>query len=320
MTARRGRRFVRRLTDRISSKPPEEEETTWQTIQLVRHPERPYTLDYIDRLFSDFEELHGDRSHGDDAAIVAGIARYGRGAVAVIGHQKGRDAQDRVFRNFGMPGPEGYRKGMRVMGIAERLGLPVLTLIDTPGAFPGAEAEKRGQGVAIAASMRTMLRLDVPVIAVVIGEGSSGGALALGVADRVLMLENATYSVISPEGAAAILWRDAAKAPLAAAAFKPTAANCYRWGVTDVVVPEPAGGAHADPDEAARLLDGYLHRSLRDLAALEPAERRRVRRERYRRIGAHRELALGDGATMITPPRSSNSDGATAEPAKEKTD
>jgi acetyl-CoA carboxylase carboxyl transferase subunit alpha len=298
VSARRGRQFVRRLTDRIQRPADQSDAETWQTIQTVRHAQRPYTLDLAARLFSDFEEIHGDRAYGDDPAIVAGVARYGRGPVVVIGHQKGRDAQERTYRNFGMPGPEGYRKGMRAMAIAERLDIPLITLIDTPGAFPGAGAEERGQGGAIALSMRTMYRLSVPVVAVVIGEGSSGGALALGVADRVLMLENSTYSVISPEGAAAILWRDAAKAPLAASAFKPTAANCYRLGIADGVVPEPVGGAHADHDEAARLLDGYLRRAIRELHPMTPEERRRQRGERYRRMGAYRELPSANGSAL----------------------
>jgi len=208
-------------------------------VQLARHQDRPYTLDYIPRLFGDFEELRGDRYFRDDPSIVAGIARGQDGPYAVVGQQKGRDTAERTRRNFGMPNPEGYRKAMRVFDLAEKLDLPVVTLIDTPGAFPGADAENRGQGGAIARSMQAMLRLRVPVVAVVIGEGSSGGALALGVADRVLMLENATYSVISPEGAASILWRDAARARDAANAFQPTAANCYRWGITDGWTPTP---------------------------------------------------------------------------------
>jgi acetyl-CoA carboxylase carboxyl transferase subunit alpha len=299
VSTRRGGRFVRRLATRLGGgHGPETASAIWETVQLARHQDRPYPLDYVARLFPEFEELHGDRLYGDDAAIVAGIGRGADGPVVVIGHQKGRDTNDRTFRNFGMPGPEGYRKSMRVMALADKLSLPVITLIDTPGAYPGASAEERGQGGAIARSMQTMLRLRVPSIAVVIGEGSSGGALALGVADRVMMLENSTYSVISPEGGAAILWRDAARAKDAATAFQPTAANCYRWGIADVVVPEPPGGAHRDHDEAARLLGGYLSRALRDLQALSPTERRRLRRERYRRIGAYHEVAAGDPTAM----------------------
>jgi len=297
VAARRGGRFVRRLAHRLTGA-PETDTAIWDTIQLARHQDRPYPLDYVARLLPDFEELRGDRLYGDDPAIVAGIGRGADGPIAVIGHQKGRDTAERTYRNFGMPGPEGYRKAMRVMALADRMDLPVITLIDTPGAFPGAGAEERGQGGAIARSMQTMLRLRVPSVAVVIGEGSSGGALALGVADRVIMLENATYSVISPEGGSAILWRDAAKARQAAAAFQPTAANCYRWGIADVVVPEPSGGAHRDHDEAARLLGAYLSRALRDLRGLSATERRRLRRDRYRRIGAYREVAAGDPTAM----------------------
>lgn len=293
-----GGRF-RRITSRLGGAPDGDAGDIWKAIQLARHAERPYPLDYIQRLMPDFEELHGDRLRGDDHAIVAGIGRYHGRPVVVIGQQKGRDAEERVFRNFAMSGPGGYRKAMRVMALADKLGAPVITLIDTPGAFAGAEAEINGQGGAIATSMQTMIRLNVPTIAVVIGEGSSGGALALGIADRVVMLENSTYSVISPEGAAAILWRDAAKAQLAASAFKPTAANCYRWGVADAVVPEPPGGAHTDHDAAARLLDGYLSRTLRTLEAIPPAERRIQRRERFRRIGAHRELPIGGTAIVV---------------------
>lgn len=299
-----GGRF-RRLTGRLTGH-EEAGGDVWEAIQLARHADRPYPLDYIMRLMPDFEELHGDRFEADDHAIVAGIGRYHDRPIALIGQQKGRDATDRAFRNFGMPSPAGYRKGMRVMALAEKLGCPLITLIDTPGAFPGAQAEMRGQGGAIARSMQEMLRLRVPTIAVVIGEGSSGGALALGIADRVVMLENSTYSVISPEGASAILWRDAGKAKLAAAAFKPTAANCYRWGVADAVVPEPPGGAHRDHDEAARLLDGYLSRTLRTLEAIPVAERRRQRRERFRRLGAHRELPATAALLGGAPPEGAN--------------
>ncbi len=299
VAARRGGRFVRRLAHRLHGS-PETSSAIWETIQLARHQDRPYPLDYIARLFPDFEELRGDRLYGDDPAIVAGIGRGEDGPMVVIGQQKGRDTAERTYRNFGMPGPEGYRKAMRVMDLAEKMDLPVVTLIDTPGAFPGSGAEERGQGGAIARSMQTMLRLRVPSIAVVIGEGSSGGALALGVTDRVMMLENSTYSVISPEGGAAILWRDAARAKDAATAFQPTAANCYRWGIADVVVPEPSGGAHRDHDEAARLLGGYISRAMRELRAISPADRRRLRRDRYRRIGAYREVAAGDPTAMAS--------------------
>jgi acetyl-CoA carboxylase carboxyl transferase subunit alpha len=287
---RRGR-FVRRIAGKFHVADAASGDI-WDDIQLARHQDRPYPLDYISRLMPDFEEIHGDRMKGDDPAIVAGIGRYNGAPLAIIGQQKGRDAQDRAYRNFGMPSPEGYRKGMRLMEVCERLSIPLVTLIDTPGAFPGAGAEERGQGGAIARSMMMMLGLRVPTVAVVIGEGSSGGALALGVADRVVMLENATYSVISPEGASAILWRDAGKAKLAATAFKPTAANCYRWGVADAVVPEPEGGAHLDHDEAARLLDGYLSRTIRELQILPIAERGRQRRERFRRLGAVRDAGV----------------------------
>ena len=300
VSARKGGRFVRRLATRLQGGGGAESSgAIWDTIQLARHQDRPYTLDYIPRLFTEFEELRGDRLFRDDPSIVAGIARGADGPVAVVGQQKGRDTAERTHRNFGMPSPEGYRKAMRVFELAEKLDLPVVTLIDTPGAFPGADAENRGQGGAISRSMQAMLRLRVPVVAVVIGEGSSGGALALGVADRVLMLENSTYAVISPEGAASILWRDAGKARDAANAFQPTAANCYRWGITDVVVPEPAGGAHVDHDEAARLLSTYLARTFRELRGLAPAERRRQRRERYRRIGAYREVPSTDGTQLV---------------------
>ncbi len=311
VASRRGGQFVRRLAHRLGGS-PETGSAIWETIQLARHQDRPYPLDYIARLFPDFEELHGDRLFGDDPAIVAGIGRGANGPMVVIGHQKGRDTAERTYRNFGMPGPEGYRKAMRVMALAEKMDLPVVTLIDTPGAFPGSGAEERGQGGAIARSMQTMLRLRVPSIAVVIGEGSSGGALALGVTDRVMMLENSTYSVISPEGGAAILWRDAAKAKEAATAFQPTAANCYRWGIADVVVPEPAGGAHRDHDEAARLLGGYISRAMRELQALTPADRRRQRRDRYRRIGAFREVAVGDPTAMVSGREPSSTNGASA--------
>ena len=306
MTKPDGPGFVRRVTGKLGrSAEPQVDEDLWASIQLARHAERPYTLDYINRICSDFEEMHGDRLFGDDPAMVAGFGRFNGRPVAIVGQQKGRDTNERTYRNFGMASPEGYRKSMRVMEIANRLGIAVITLIDTPGAFPGASAEERGQGGAISRSMQLMWRLEVPVIAVVIGEGSSGGALGLGIADKVLMLENSTYSVISPEGASAILWRDASQAKQAAQAFKPTAANCYRWGVADAVIPEPAGGAHTDYDQAAEILGQYLERTLAELEALSPAERRAARRERFRRLGPLRDPE-NDGMAMVsgrdTPP------------------
>ena len=300
-----GGRFVRKVAEKVRRPGADsQDDDLWESVQLARHAERPYTLDYINRMCSDFEEMHGDRLYGDDAALVAGFGRFHDRPVAFIGQQKGRDTNERTYRNFGMAGPEGYRKAMRVMEIANRLGIPVVTLIDTPGAFPGASAEERGQGGAISRSIQMMWRLDVPTVAVVIGEGSSGGALGLGVADRVLMLENSTYSVISPEGASAILWRDASKAKLAAQAFKPTAANCYRWGVVDAVVPEPEGGAHTDHEQAAEILDQYLSRTLEELGAMPSAERRRARRERFRKLGPLRapEGGMGMATGRETPP------------------
>ncbi len=298
--------FVRRITEKLGRAPEVRvDEDLWQSIQLARHAERPYTLDYITRICSDFEEMHGDRVFGDDPAMVAGFGRFHDRPVAFVGQQKGRDTNERTYRNFGMASPEGYRKSMRVMEIANRLGMPVVTFIDTPGAFPGASAEERGQGGAISRSMQLMWRLDVPVVAIIIGEGSSGGALGLGIADRVLMLENSTYSVISPEGASTILWRDASQAKAAAQAFKPTAANCYRWGVADAVIPEPPGGAHTDADQAAQIVDQYLERTLADLVALSPAERRAARRERFRRLGPLRDpnagLAMASGRDTSPP-------------------
>ena len=267
VAGRRGGRFVRRLAHRLhpsagarvgrSGRPSSSPGTRTARTRSTTSPVCGRTS----------RSSTATACYGDDPAIVAGIGRGPDGPCVVIGHQKGRDTNERTYRNFGMPGPEGYRKAMRVMALADKFDIPVVTLIDTPGAFPGAGAEERGQGGAIARSMQTMLRLRVPSVAVVIGEGSSGGALALGVTDRVMMLENSTYSVISPEGGAAILWRDAARARDAALAFQPTAANCYRWGIADVVVPEPAGGAHRDHDEAARLLGGYIARALRELQA-----------------------------------------------------
>ncbi len=242
--------------------------TPWQISQLARHPQRPYTLDYIERIFTDFQELHGDRAFADDPAIVAGIARLDDRAVAVIGHQKGRDTREKVRRNFGMPRPEGYRKAMRVMKTAERFQMPVITLIDTPGAYPGVGAEERGQSEAIARNLYTMASLRTPIIATVIGEGGSGGALAIGVGDRVMMLQYSTYSVISPEGCASILWKSADKAALAAEAMGITADSLLRLGLIDKIVSEPLGGAHRDVSAMAASLRQALLLSLEQLRGM----------------------------------------------------
>ncbi len=246
--------------------------TPWQISQLARHPLRPYTLDYIARLFTDFEELHGDRAFADDLAIVGGVARLDDKPVVVIGHQKGRDTREKVKRNFGMPRPEGYRKAMRLMHLAERFKLPLITLIDTPGAYPGVGAEERGQSEAIARSLFVMARLRTPIVSVVIGEGGSGGALAIGVCDKLLMLQYSTYSVISPEGCASILWRSADKASEAAEAMQITADNLSRLGLVDEIVPEPMGGAHRNPDTMASTLKSTLRASV-DVLSATPVER-----------------------------------------------
>ena len=245
--------------------------TPWQVSQLARHPQRPYTLDYIGRIFTDFNEMHGDRAFADDPAIVAGIARLEDHVVAVIGHQKGRDTREKVRRNFGMPRPEGYRKAMRIMKTAERFRMPVITFIDTPGAYPGVGAEERGQSEAIARSLYLMASLATPIIATVIGEGGSGGALAIGVGDRVMMLQYATYSVISPEGCASILWKSADKAALAAEAMGITADSLMKLGLIDEVVPEPLGGAHRDIDAMAASLRQALLAALANVTDI-PAD------------------------------------------------
>jgi acetyl-CoA carboxylase carboxyl transferase subunit alpha len=259
--------------------------TAVERVQLARHPKRPFTLDYIDRTFSDFIELHGDRSYRDDEAIVCGWARLDGRSVMVMGHQKGRDMKENLRRNFGMPHPEGYRKALRLMQQAEKFGQPIITLIDTPGAYPGLGAEERGQAEAIARNLREMARLRVPVVAVVIGEGGSGGALALGVADRVLMLENSVYSVISPEGCAAILWKTATAKDKAAEALKLTADDLSALNVIDGVVPEPMGGAHNDWDATAGALRVALLRHLAELDGMDPDERRRQRWRKFEAMG-----------------------------------
>ena len=269
--------------DRIRSEPTAEE--IWHSVELARHQDRPYTLDYVERILDDFFELHGDRGRADDPALVTGLGKLDGRTVVLVGHQKGRDLKERTKRNFGMAYPEGYRKAMRAMALADRHGFPLITMIDTPGAYPGVAAEQHGQGGAIARSQAAMARLSVPTVACVIGEGGSGGAVAVAVADRVLMQEHAIYSVISPEGCAAILWRDAAEARKAAAAFKPDAAHCLELGVIDAIVAEPEEGAHTDPDAAAKLLEQGILEALDEIEALDPIERRRQRRAKYRAMG-----------------------------------
>jgi acetyl-CoA carboxylase carboxyl transferase subunit alpha len=242
--------------------------TPWQVTQMARHPQRPYTLDYIHRIITDFEELHGDRFYGDDQALVTGIGRLNGRSVVVIGHQKGRDTREKVARNFGMPRPEGYRKALRVMKMAERFGLPVLTFIDTPGAYPGIDAEERGQSEAIARNLFEMAQLRTPIISTVIGEGGSGGALAVGVADYLMMLEYSIYSVISPEGCASILWKSAEKAPDAAATLGVTSERLKQSGLVDSVIPEPLGGAHRDINEMAQRVKSAIELRLSDLERL----------------------------------------------------
>lgn len=257
----------------------------WQRVQLARHPKRPHSLDYIQRLFTDFQEIHGDRRFGEDPAIVCGMAFFEGMPIMVIGQQKGRDTKQKVYRNFGMPKPEGYRKAMRVMELAAKFGRPILTLLDTPGAYPGIHAEERGQAEAIATNLREMSRLGAPVIVICIGEGGSGGALALGVGNRIYMLENAVYSVISPESCAAIIWRDSTKAPLAAEALRMTAQDLIGFGLIDGIIPEPPEGAHADPDQAAEFIRQTLRETLRELCAMSAADLIAQRYEKFRQMG-----------------------------------
>jgi acetyl-CoA carboxylase carboxyl transferase subunit alpha len=259
--------------------------SAWDRVKLARHPNRPYTLDYIERLFTDFFEIHGDRRFGDDPAMVAGFATFHEEPCVVIGHQKGRTTKQRQHRNFGMPKPEGYRKALRVMKLAEKFHRPVFTLIDTPGAYPGIDAEERGQAEAIAYNLREMAKLRVPVIVAVTGEGGSGGALAIGMGDRVLMLENSIYSVISPESCSAILWRDQAHAEEAAHALRLTAPDLLDFGLIDQIVPEPPGGAHLNYEEAGSLLDASLSDSLRSVRDLTCEERIARRYEKFRKMG-----------------------------------
>jgi acetyl-CoA carboxylase carboxyl transferase subunit alpha len=265
----------------------------WQRAQIARHQQRPYMLDYVNYLFTDFMELHGDRGFADDKAIVAGLAKYHGRPVAVVGHQKGRDTKQRLARNFGQPKPEGYRKALRVMQLAAKFGRPILTFVDTQGAYPGIDAEERGQGEAIARNLREMARLRVPIIVTVTGEGGSGGALAIAVGDKVNILENSFYSVISPEGCASIIWRDATKAETAAAAMKITAKDLKDLGIVDEIIPEPDGGAHADYEGAARLLDDVLDRQLVALTNEPVRELLSARYEKFRKMGQFFDLPSG---------------------------
>jgi len=259
--------------------------TRYQRVQIARHPKRPYSLDYIARCFTGFRELHGDRHFADDPAIVGGPAWFGERAVMVIGQQKGRDTKENLYRRFGMPNPEGYRKALRLMQLADRFRVPVVTLVDTPGAYPGLGAEERGQAEAIAVNLREMAVLEVPIVTLVIGEGGSGGALAIAVADRVLMFENSVYSVISPEGCASILWRDGKQGAKAAEALRLAAPDLQALGIVDGVLPEPVGGAHRDWDAAAATLAAALRENLDELCGVPRGELVRRRAERFRRIG-----------------------------------
>src|SRR5688500_7853540 len=264
---------------------PVETRTAFERVQLARHADRPYTLDLIERLFEDFVELHGDKRFAEDPAIVCGLARFHGLPVVVIGHQKGRDTKQRSYRNFGMPKPEGYRKALRAMKLAEKFRRPIITLIDTPGAYPGIDAEERGQAEAIAYNLREMAKLKVPVIVTVIGEGGSGGALAIGVGDQVLMLENAVYSVISPEGCAAILWKDSGKAEKAAEGLRLTAQDLAAEQIVDQIISEPSGGAHSDYDQAARFLDAALSERLAEAASSTQEDRLARRHRKLRQFG-----------------------------------
>jgi acetyl-CoA carboxylase carboxyl transferase subunit alpha len=280
------RRQVQQLHDRVEDLRREVSShlNAWERTELARHPQRPYTLDYIERMFTDWSEIHGDRGFADDPALVCGMARFHGEEVLIVGHQKARDTKQKVYRNFGMPNPEGYRKAIRVMQIAAKFRRPIFTLVDTPGAYPGLGAEERGQAEAIAYNLREMARLEVPIITTITGEGGSGGALAIAVADRVLMMENAIYSVISPEGCASIMWRDAMKRNIAAAAMKITAKDLNELGIIDGIVPEPAGGAHTDHAQASELLDAALQQTLAELKRLPVKDLLDARYKKFRNM------------------------------------
>jgi acetyl-CoA carboxylase carboxyl transferase subunit alpha len=273
---------------------PIETRTAFERVQLARHADRPYTLDLIERLFEDFVELHGDKRFAEDPAIVCGLARFHGLPVVVVGHQKGRDTKQRSYRNFGMPKPEGYRKALRVMKLGEKFGRPIFTFIDTPGAYPGIDAEERGQAEAIAYNLREMAKIKVPIIVTVIGEGGSGGALAIGVGDQVLMLENSIYSVISPEGCAAILWKDSSKADRAAEGLRLTAQHLFEAGIIDKIISEPEGGAHNDYDQTARYLDSALSERLAEAVSCSSEDRLSRRYQKLRGFG---RWGTSDGAT-----------------------
>jgi acetyl-CoA carboxylase carboxyl transferase subunit alpha len=275
--------------------------TAWQRVQLARHPRRPYTLDYLQAAFTDFHELHGDRLYAEDRAIVGGFATLGEHKVLALGTQKGRDTKENILRNFGSAHPEGYRKALRLMKLANKFGLPIIALIDTAGAYPGIGAEERHIAEAIAVNLREMTLLEVPIIAVVIGEGGSGGALGIGVADRVLILENAYYSVISPEGCAAILWKERSAAPKAAEALRITARDLFELKLVDEIVPEPLGGAHTDRNTAATLLKQALIKNLNELLALPTTERLKQRYNKYRAYGHFVEKPMAAGEKVVTP-------------------
>jgi acetyl-CoA carboxylase carboxyl transferase subunit alpha len=280
------RREVQQLHDRIEALREEvmSHYTAWEKAELARHPQRPYALDYIERIFTDWIEIHGDRGFGDDPALVCGMARFHGEEVMIVGHQKARDTKQKVYRNFGMPNPEGYRKALRVMKMAEKFGRPVFTLVDTPGAYPGLGAEERGQAEAIAHNLREMARLRVPIVTTITGEGGSGGALAIAVADRVLMMENSIYAVISPEGCASIMWRDPTKKELAAQAMRITADDLKELGCIDGIVPEPEGGAHMDHEAAASLLDAALQKELAELKRSSISDLVALRYKKFRNM------------------------------------
>jgi acetyl-CoA carboxylase carboxyl transferase subunit alpha len=280
------RKMIQQLHDRVDALRHDVHAglSAWEKTELARHPQRPYTLDYIERLFTEWSEIHGDRAFGDDPAIVCGMARFRGKEVMVIGHQKARDTKQKVYRNFGMPHPEGYRKALRVMQIAEKFQRPILTFVDTDGAYPGLEAEERGQAEAIARNLREMARLKVPILTTVIGVGGSGGALAIAVADRVLMMENSVYSVISPEGCASIMWRDATKKELAAQAMRITASDLSELGIIDGIIPEPPGGAHRDHEAAAAFLGDALQKNLAEVSSQPVTELIASRYKKFRNM------------------------------------